>query len=526
MADLLLGIDVGSNSTKAVLCRPDGTVVVQGIAEHEVDVPRPGWAEMDADKVWWGDLVSLSHQVLAKVGRGDRLAGVAVSAMGPCVLPVDEAGKPLRPAILYGIDTRAAPQIRALERRYGREALFKLGGNRLTSQSVGPKILWLREEEPDVYRRARWFLTASAYLVMRLCGEVAIDRHAASHYNPLIDIHRMAWSDRFADGIVDLDRLPAIHSSEDLVGTVGADAAREIGIPAGTPVTAGSIDTMAEAISVGVTNPGDLMVMYGSTAFLLLVLAGAARPHPDLWTTAGCFNGRYGISGGMATAGALTTWFRDQFAKDLVEAEAAEAAGGKRAEDPYEALADEAAGSTLGARGLVALPYFSGERTPLHDARARGVIAGLSVAHTRADVYRALLEATAYGIRHNLEVMRSTGAPIRRVAAVGGGAHNPLWLQIVSDVASIPQSIPERTTGASFGNAFLVGRSTGVIPSDAVLHDSWVRIAKTVEPDPTATEAYEPYYREFRRLYPSTKGTVHRLARLSDRDAEDEAKAD
>ena len=228
MGDLLLGIDVGSGSTKATLCRPDGSVVAQGVREHAVSVPRPGWAEMDADAVWWADLVALSRELTARCRAGDRIAGVAVSAMGPCVLPVD-AGRPLRPAILYGIDTRATEQIRALEARFGREALFELCGNRLTSQSVGPKILWLREEEPEVFRRARWFLTASGYLVLRLTGEAVVDRHGASHCTPLIDIDRVAWSNRFADGLVDLDRLPAIRSSEELVGSVLPAAARETG---------------------------------------------------------------------------------------------------------------------------------------------------------------------------------------------------------------------------------------------------------------------------------------------------------
>lgn len=517
MGDLLLGIDVGSNSTKAALCRPDGSVVAEGVAQHVVDIPRPGWAEMDADGVWWKDLVTLSHELLALMPAGDRLAGVAVSAMGPCVLPVDAAGRPLRPAILYGIDTRATPQIRELEERYGREALFGLGGNRLTSQSVGPKILWLRENEPDVYAQARWFLSASAYLVLRLTGEAVIDRHAASHFNPLVDIGTMEWSSRFADGIVELDRLPAIHSSEDLVGSVLPGAAAETGIPAGTPVTAGSVDTMAEAISVGVTEPGDLMVMYGSTAFMLLVVE-ARRSHPDLWTTAGAFNNRYGISGGMATAGALTTWFRNGFAKDLTEDEHE-----ARGISAYDALAAEAATSPLGSRGLIVLPYFSGERTPLHDPEARGVIAGLSLVHDRGDVYRALLEGTAYGIRHNLEVMASTGAPLRRVTAVGGGAHNPLWLQIVSDVASIAQQVPKRTTGASFGDAFLAGRATGVIASDDALREEWVHVASTVQPDPEAMAAYEAYYRAFRDLYPATREIMHGLARLGEEAADGEA---
>jgi xylulokinase len=216
----------------------------------------------------------------------------------------------------------------------------------------------------------------------------------------------------------------------------------------------------------------------------------------------------------MATAGALTTWFRNEFARDLV---AAHEAGGP---DAYEVLAAEAAASPEGSRGLVVLPYFSGERTPLHDPDARGVIAGLSLAHHRGDVYRALLEATAYGIRHNLEVMASTGVSVRRVAAVGGGAHNPLWLQIVSDVTSMPQQVSERTTGASFGDAFLAGLATDVITDERVLHEQWVKTASTVTPDTAATAAYQPYYEIFSRLYPETRDDIHALARLGEQAAE------
>jgi xylulokinase len=506
---LLLGIDIGSSSTKAALCRPDGTVLAEAMATHNVDVPRPGWAEMDADKVWWKNVADLARQLTARVPRGDTVAGVAVSGLGPCVLPVDARGRPLRPAILYGIDTRAARQIRRLERRYGRDALFALNGNRLSSQSVGPKILWLQDEEPKIYREARWFMGAPAYLVFRLSGEVVVDRHSASHHNPLIDIDAMAWSDRFADGIVELDRLPQIRGSDEAVGTVTAAAARETGIPAGTPVTTGNADTMSEAISVGVTEPGDLMLMYGTTAFLLLVV-DRRRSQPDVWTTGGCFRGRYGISGGMGTAGALTTWFRNQFGRDYL-------AGGADPEDAYHRLAEEATTSEIGARGLVALPYFSGERTPLHDPNARGLIAGLSLAHTRGDVYRALLESVAFGVRHNLEAMRATGAPVRRVAAVGGGIQNRLWVQLVSDVASVPQQVQEHTLGAAYGDAFLAGLATGVIADASALHAHWVHTKSTITPNEAATAAYEPFYRIYRHLYPHTRADLHRLARLSRR---------
>src|SRR3954447_965495 len=206
MADLLLGIDVGSNSTKGALVAPDGTVVAEATADHHYEVPRPGWAEMDADAVWWADVTHLARELRGHAGASDRIAAVGISALGPCVLPVDRDGKPLRRAILYGVDTRATRQIEEIEAEFGRDAIFQVCGNRLTSQSVGPKIRWVREDEPDVYAAAAAFLTAPAYIGRRLTGETAVDRHSASHFTPLIDIASMQWTSRFARGIVDVDR--------------------------------------------------------------------------------------------------------------------------------------------------------------------------------------------------------------------------------------------------------------------------------------------------------------------------------
>ena len=498
-----MGIDVGSGSTKGVLARSDGSIVAQAQAEHTYTVPRPGWAEMDAEKVWWRDVKAIAR-ALVGAAKGDRIAGVGISAMGPCVVPVDAAGKPLRTAILYGVDTRAAPQIAALEREHGREAIFALGGNRLTSQSVGPKIRWLREEEPETYRAAATFLTAPAWIVQRLTGEVALDRHQGSHYTPLVDIETMDWSDRFAASIVDLERLPPIRSTRTIAGEVTAKAARATGLPKGTPVTVGAADTMAEAMSVGVVTPGDLVVMYGSTAFLMVVL-DTRISHLDLWTTAGAYGGRYGLTAGMATAGAATKWFRNTFGWDAV---AAEDRGGT---DAYQALAAEAAESPVGARGLVLLPYLSGERTPLHDPLARGVIAGLSLRHTRGDVYRALLEGVGFGLRHNLETMIGAGAVVRRAVAIGGGAKNPLWLQIVSDATGVRQHLTKRAIGAAYGDAFRAGLAVGLTKREDLARD-WVALGDVVEPDPDVRADYDAAYRDYRALYRETVDTVHRLA--------------
>lgn len=505
--NLLLGVDIGTYSAKGVVCRPDGAVLAEAVIEHELSLPRPGWAEHDPDAIWWGEFVALTRALTSGDVSADEIGAVAVSAIGPCVLPVDLAGRPLRQGILYGIDTRATEEIEILNAAFGEEAMFDLGGMALTSQAIGPKILWMRRHEPEVYAKAHQFLTASSYMVYRLTGEFVMDVHTASYYNPLFDPRKRAWDPRFAGPIVDLERLPRLLWANEIAGAVTPAAAAETGLPVGTPVTAGTIDAAAEAVSVGVVTPGDMMVMYGTTMFFINL---TKEPVPDerMWSTAYLLPGLYSIEGGMSTTGALTRWFRDQLSG--VET-AAEAAGGPNA---YAALAEMAAGIRPGADGLICLPYFAGERTPLNDPDARGVFAGLTLSHTRAHLYRAVLEATAYGVRHNLETMVAMGAQPKRLFAVGGGAKNPLWLQIVSDVSGLPQDVPERTIGASYGDAFLAGLASGIVPSIDVLERDWVKLAMQLEPNPDHREVYAAYYERYRQFYEVAKDELHALARL------------
>ena len=503
--ELLLGIDIGTASTKGVLCTPSGEVVAETVIEHGVDQPRPGWYEQDADAVWWGDVVAVCQRLLP--GRADAVRGVAVSAIGPCLLPVDADGRALRPGILYGIDSRAGAEIDWLNAEFGEDALFELGGMTLTSQAMGPKILWLRRNEPEVFAKTETFLTASSYAVLRLTGERVMDAHTASYYNPLIDLRALRWDDRFAEPITDLARLLRIAWATEVAGTVTAEAAAETGLPVGTPVTVGTIDAAAEAISVGVTEPGDMMVMYGTTLFFIQQVA---EPVADrrMWSAAYALPGAYCISGGMSAAGGLTTWARDTFGQPEV---AAERAGGPNA---YAALADLAATSPAGANGLLCLPYFAGERTPINDPDARGMLAGLMLTHTRADLYRATLEGTAFGVRHNLETMAAMGAAPRRLVAVGGGARNRTWLQAVSDVTGVPQAVPERTTGAAYGDAFLAGLATGLVPDLSALGGQWVRIGEELQPNPGFRSRYDELYAIYRDLYENTRDQLHALVRL------------
>jgi xylulokinase len=463
-----------------------------------MEIPQPGWAEQDADGVWWGDVVKICRALLdGSPYTGADVGGLALSAIGPCMLPLDAAGKPLRPGILYGVDARATEEIKWLNRKLGEQAIFEFCGMALSSQAIGPKILWMKNHEPDLWEKTAHITTASSYLVFRLTGERVIDRHTGSHFMPLVDIRRLEWSDRWAEHFGGLDRLPRMAWSHEIAGQVSREGAAETGLRPGTVVAVGAVDALSEAISVGVVNPGDLMIMYGSTAFFILVVD---RPVPDerMWTVGGAFPNQYNLAAGMATTGSLTRWFRDELASDLAE------------EVAYSTLFSEAESVSPGAHGLVMLPYFSGERTPLNDPDARGVIAGLTLAHNRKHLFRAVLEGVAYGIRHNIETFQAIGSAVNRVVAVGGGAQTATWPQIVSDVAGMSQTVPAVTLGASFGDAFLAGLAAGILELADL--STWVKPGQEIAPDPDAHETYEPLYADFLELYVATRNIVHRLA--------------
>jgi xylulokinase len=502
VSELLVGIDVGTQSSKGILARLDGTVLSEARAQHGMDLPRPGWAEQDADAVWWADVCSIGRRLASAVPPGDRIAAVAVSAIGPTVLPIDEAGRPLRAAILYGVDTRAAAQIAALEDRHGAAELAAWSGMDLSSQAAGPKIAWLAEHEPEVHARARWFLTATSYLVRQLTGETVNDAHTATHFKPMFDRSSIGWSDRYAAGIAGTDRLAAIRWPAEVAGTLTPAAAEATGLPPGIPVAAGTVDALAEAVSVGVLEPGDLMLMYGSTSFFILV-TDAPVEAGSLWLTAGAEPGRWAIAGGLATGGSALAWFRDRFARELIDAERA---GGANA---FAALSMEAAaGEAAGGEDLLFLPYLSGERTPINDPHARAVIAGASLHSTRGDLYRALLQGVAYAIRANLEAMGRL-AHIGRIVVVGGGTADGYLLQLVSDATGIAQLVPSSTIGAARGDAMIAGLAAGLLQRADLA--AWTTIERTIEPRPDRRAGHDRQYRAFGELYRATREVVHTL---------------
>jgi xylulokinase len=486
---VLLGVDIGTSSSKGVLTTPDGTVVATAVREHAVSRPHPGWAEHDARDVWWEGFAAVTRELLPQAGGA--IAAIGVSGIGPCALPATASGEPLRPAILYGVDTRSTREIEELTARYGAEAIIERGGSPLTTQAVGPKLAWLVRNEPEVWERTRRLFMASSYLVHELTGEYVLDHHSASQSSPLYDSREHAWIGDWAAEIAPGLDLPPLLWPGEVAGTVTPAAAERTGLRAGIPVIAGTIDAWAESVSVGVAGPGDVMVMYGTTMFLLEVLSERLTA-PGLWGTVGVTSGTYDLAAGMATSGAVTDWLRQ-----LTGA-------------AYEELTEEARAAGSGAGGLIMLPYFAGERTPLFDPDARGLVLGLTLHHGRGHLYRAALEGTAFGVRHNLEAMRSAGGEARRLVAVGGGTKGGLWTRIVSDVLGRPQVVPSVTIGACYGDARLAASAAGL--SDG---EGWNPSAGTVEPDPVAGKVYDELYELYRGLYPATRDAAHALAAFS-----------
>ena len=508
MESLLIGIDIGTYESKGVLVTPGGQVIANHTVAHKLIFPRAGWAEHDPEKTWWGDFVTITQKLLATEGvKVDQIKGVGVSAIGPDVLPIDETFNPLRMGILYGIDTRAVDEIAEMNAEYGAANVFKSCANVLSSQATGPKIRWLAKNEPEIYRRARWFVDATTFIVARLTSRVVVDHFSAGSHHPLYDPWGKKWNSEMCEGTVEVERLPELAWSHEVVGEVTPWAAAETGLRIGTPVTCGTIDAGAEALSVGVTKPGEMMLMYGSTIFIIQVTDNDQARDERLWAAPYLFPGTWCLLAGMATSGALTRWFRDNFASDLV---LAEEVGGDSA---YAILSNEAASVAPGSEGVIVLPYFSGERTPINDPRAKGVIFGLSLTHTRGHLFRALLEGMGHGIKQHVDLFTSIGARPHAIKAVGGGTKNATWLQAVSDISGVPQEVAPMTIGASYGDALLAGIGVGLIEGPESIRE-WQGKGRAVQPNPNLSATYAPLSKIYDSLYHSTKEEMHHLHSL------------
>ena len=490
--DLLLGIDMGTGSSKGVLVDPAGVVIAAESIAHGIELPRPGWAEVDAETLWWGEVCALSRRLLDRAPSGSHLAAMCVSGVGPCLVLCDENLRPLRRAILYGIDSRAEAEINALTAEFGADEILERAGTLLSSQAVGPKIEWVRRHEPEVFEQATGWYGSNSYIAAKLTGEYVMDHHTASQCDPLYSTRTFEWNAEWAQRICGHLPLPRLVWPSEVVGGVHAEAAAATGVPVGTPVVAGTVDAFAEAFSVGVRHPGDQMLMYGSTMFLVQIIDDY-HSDPALWTTAGIDRETHALAAGTATAGSLVNWLQA-------------ITGGA----PFDTLMAEAQVVPPGSEGLMVLPYLAGERTPVFDPHARGVFAGLTLRHGRGHLFRGAYEGISFGLRQILE--RFDDAHSRgRTVAVGGGLQSPIWAQILTDVTGRAQLVPEQAIGASYGDALLAGIGAGVVASDT----DWAKIAREITPDPANVELYNDLYRTWRELYPATREQVHRAGALS-----------
>ena len=501
MSKFYLGIDIGSFETKGVLVDETFQVVRTSSLKHTMENPAPNYFEHDAEAVWWHDFCEVAKTILYQQGiTGEEIAGVGASVLGCDCLPVDQNCKPLRKAILYGIDARCQEEMEWLTRYYGPDGVLQRFGHPICSDDVAAKILWVKNHEPEIFEKTFKFLTGSSYIAAKLTGNYVIDQFLAkAAFRPLYR----------EDGSIDEkecelyckpDQLCQCRVVTELAGVVTEQAAAETGLKAGTPVIVGSGDSTSEAVSVGIVEPGELMFQFGSSLFFYYCADHKVtdpRVHGGNYTVPGTFS----VSGGTNAAGTLTRWVRDTFFFDLV---AQQEAGGK---DAYAAMMDYLPDSS---KGLVCLPYLAGERMPINDPKAKGVLFGLTLEHDRGHIYRAALEAVACSLTQNVRLLESVGLPVEQVIAVGGGTKNEAWMQIVADVLGKPIVIPEVTVGASYGDALMAALGTGALESFAQLK-SVVRTARSYLPNPRKHQEYQSLMEVYDALYPATRELMYML---------------
>ncbi len=503
MSDVLLGIDIGTTNAKAALFATSGALLGEAQQEYETAYPKPGWAEQTAGN-WWGATAAIVRRLL-DVGQvePEDVAAIAVSSQAPTALPVDARGQPLRPALIW-MDRRSEAQCTLLRQTVDVERILELNGNRIDPYFGAPKIAWLVQNEPDVVRRTHFFMQANGYVNFKLTGQFTIDRSHASLFQ-CYDMGLGDWSDELC-AMLDLPRekLPPVVSCTDVIGQVSREAAQATGLLEGTPVVAGMVDGVAAALEAGVVTPGEAVEMTGTSTVLLVCVDEPPR-QPDLIALAHALPGAYLLVGALVSTGAALRWFRDELGS-------AEVSTGR---DAFEIMSEQAGEVAPGAGGLLFLPYMMGERSPIWNTDARGVLFGLSLATSRAQIIRALMEGAAFGLRHNVGVAEKAGVHIETLRSVGGGSRSAVWSQIKADLLGRPIAVPAVSLGAPLGDALLAGTGVGLYP-DLVSATRLVDQPLTVyQPREAASAHYDRLYPLYRQLYIANEGLFGELARVS-----------
>lgn len=499
-----MGIDIGTNESKGVLIDEECRIIQTASASHGLENPKPGYFEHDAEEVWWGDFCKISKELIQKSGIAkEDIKGVGASALSADVVPVDENCRPLRKAILYGIDARAVKEMEYITEYYGEERTQQLLGHELCSSDCMPKILWIKNNEPEIYAKTYKFLTASSYLTAKLTDKYVIDRYLAiSSFGPCyrqdLSIDEELARELYCRG----DQLAEGRETAETVGYVTEKAAEETGLLAGTLVVTGTDDSGAEAISTGVLKPGDLMVQMGSTCYIMYCSDRLVEDN-RVWSEDFLIPGTFCVDGGTNAAGSLTKWVRDTMYTDVKASETEE--------NIYGVMAKKAAEIPAGSEGIIVLPYFAGERTPINDSQARGMIFGSLLHHTRDHINRAALEGVGYSIAQHIDIIEEHGLEIRNFMCVGGGTKNEAWLQIIADITGKTVKTAEITIGASYGDAMIAAIGTGHIKDYCDL-EKYIKSGKVYTPDASTHKIYLPLKEMYRKLYEKTKDMMHELS--------------
>jgi xylulokinase len=494
----LLGIDASTTGVKALLISEAGDVIGTASTELPLSTPKPLWSEQNPVD-WWDGAAHSIRQVLSDTGiSGSDVAAVGLTGQMHGLTLLDESGSVLRPAILWN-DQRTGPQCDEIRERLGKKRLIEITGNDALTGFTAPKILWVQENEPEVFARARHVLLPKDYVRFRLTGEYATDRAGAAG-TLLLDIKTRNWSPEVLKALdIPAEWLPPTHEGPQVTGHISSQAAEATGLKAGTPVVGGGGDQAAQAVGVGAVKPGIVALTLGTSG---VVFASTDQPfiEPEGRLHAFCHAvpGRWHLMGVMLSAAGSLRWYRDTLAPG----------------QDFDTLLAPAVSVPAGSEGLLFLPYLTGERTPYPDPLARGAFVGLTVRHTQPHLTRAVLEGVAFGLRDSFELMKEAGlAQIDQVRVSGGGAKSPLWRQILADVMDAELVTVNTTEGAAYGAALLAGVGAGVWPDVDMACQATVKITGSTTPQAETVTRYEAAYTLYRRLYPDLKEVSHGLSR-------------
>lgn len=502
------GIDIGTSGTKALIISDTGQVVSAATVEYPLLTPRPGWAEQDPGDWWRGAVESLVLALARANLSGSQIDSVGLSGQMHGSVFLDSAGQVIRPAILW-CDQRTGPQCDWINETAGEGLIIDETCNRVLTGFTAPKIIWLRQNEPESYSRMAKCLLPKDYIRYRLTGEFHSEVSDASG-TALFNVKQRRWSSVILDKI-DLDPaiLPEVHESVVPSATVCAEAAEATGLRPGTPVVGGGGDQAAGGVGNGIVSPGIVSSTLGTSGVLFAFLdEPVVDPEVRTHTFCHAVPGKWHVMGVMLSAGGSFRWLRDALCGS--ERDVASNLG----QDPYDVMCQEAATAPPGCEGLVFLPYLTGERVPYPDPTAKGVFYGLHLRHRRAHLVRAVMEGVAFGMRDSFDILEAMGVPMTQVRASGGGARSRLWRQIQADATGRTHSIVNVEEGPALGVALLAGVGVGAWSTVAEACEAAIEVVGATEPCPETVDLYRRCHAIYRGLYADLAGRFRETAAL------------